>query len=388
VSVKNIINDYAFSTFGYGQEFLVPRTMATIWFTDSIIVVAFASISYAIFSLFWPLVEKNKITKETKNKIHDIIIRFGKNPVSYFMLMEDKRYYIDEISDFVLSYKISGSYVVVLGDPISKNNNDLIKNTGLFIKDNEKNGFKTVFYNTSEELSLFYNELGYKLIKIGEEGIIQTDTFSIQGSLMADVRHAISRINREKGQFRWYTLDKIPWSVINDLSTLYTQWISTKKSYGLTFSLDFYPLPVDSEAYILTIYSPADILWGLLSFYPYDNGTGMALDFMIRSEIAPPGIIESGIAEASAYFRTHGITKLSLGLAPLADFDIKTGLNIKDKIRNNIFDLFNQFYGYKSIFLFKKKFNPTWKPKYLAYKNRLDLPSISAAILQVHLKKK
>lgn len=204
---------------------------------------------------------------------------------------------------------------------------------------------------------------------------------------MADVRHAINRINREHGQFLWFPMDKIPWRVINEIDTLYKQWTSSKKISGLTFSLDYYPFPVEQEAYILTIYSPGNILWGILSFYPYDNGAGMSLDFMIRSKTAPPGIIEAGIAQAVVYFKSHGVSKLNLGLSPLADLEMRTKTNIIDKIKNNIFDQFNQFYGYKSIFSFKKKFNPSWQHKYLAYKNRIDLPSITSAILQVHFKK-
>jgi phosphatidylglycerol lysyltransferase len=388
VTIINIINDYAFNTFGFGQDTLVPLSKATVWFTDSIAIVAFVSISYALFSLFLPVIEKYKVTDETKKKIRDIILKYSKNSVSYFMLMQDKRYYIDEESEFVLSYRISGGHSVILGDPISKNIDELLSCTRLFLEDNERKGLKTVFYNTSEDLKIFYKKLGYKQMKIGEEAIIPTNTFSIEGSLMADIRHAVSRINREGGQFEWFSMDKIPWNVINDISALYDQWITDRKSPGLTFSLDYYPFPVEPDGYVLTIYSPANILWGVLSFFPYDNKQGMALDFMIRAKSSPPGIIESGIAEAAKYFKTHGILNLNLGLAPLADLEIKKDANIVDKIRNNIFEHFNQFYGYKSLFLFKKKFYPVWQHKYLAYKDSLDLPSTTSAILQVHLKKK
>lgn len=103
VTFINIAYDYAFSTLGIGQELLAPRTMAALWFTNSISLVAIISISYAIFSLFLPFIEKNKTTDEEKKKIRDIILRFSKNSISYYMLMDDKRFYINDENKFVLS---------------------------------------------------------------------------------------------------------------------------------------------------------------------------------------------------------------------------------------------------------------------------------------------
>lgn len=50
-----------------------------------------------------------------------------------------------------------------------------------------------------------------------------------------------------------------------------------------------------------------------------------------------------------------------------------------------LFDNFDRFYGYKSLFNFKKKYQPNWQGRYLAYKPGSSLPMVALAVAGVHL---
>ena len=49
-----------------------------------------------------------------------------------------------------------------------------------------------------------------------------------------------------------------------------------------------------------------------------------------------------------------------------------------------LFENMNAFYGYKSLFQFKKKFAPRWEGRYLVYPGRVDLPRVAYAMARVH----
>lgn len=385
VNISSITADYLYSIAGIGQEILIPTTNNALWFTDSILVVSVIAFLTSLLYLFKPFIEINAITLEEKKIIRKLLLEQGENSVSYFSLTNEKLYFFDNKNNTIISYVIKNGFAVVLGDPIGLHIENIIHSTKKFILENNKKDIKTLFYQTSENLQSFYSSLGYKSIKIGEEALIPVETFTLSGSTMADIRHEVTKIQREKGIFTWFTMDQIPWKYIEEINELHESWILHKKAPRLTFSLDFFPFPIEEKAYVLIISDANSHIWGALSFFPYKNNQAMVLDFMIRSPKSPHGVIEAGINEAVQFFKTKGTKTLSLGMAPLSDISV-TNRGILNKIKNSIFDRFNQFYQYKSLFKFKSKFNPIWEHKYLIYKNEIDLPSIMIALAQAHLK--
>lgn len=385
VTIPNIIADYAFSISGIGQEVLIPQTRNAHWFADSIAIVSAASIIYAFLSLFQPLIENDKTTEEKKKKIRDIFFAYGQNAVSYFSLMDDKQYFYDESAGAVLAYTVKNGFAVVLGEPAAANPAVLKGFTEKFIDRNKKLDLKTVFFNTNPGSIPFFKSLGFQAVKIGEEADIPVRDFTLEGAGMANIRHAYNKIKRKGVIFEWFRMDEIPWRYVDAVDRLHEGWVKAKKSPRLAFSLDFFPFPIEKEAYVLTAAMPGTGLLAAFSFFPYRNGQAMTLDFMVRSPSAPNGIVEAGIAEAVAFFREHQAETLSLGTAALADITPQLENRASGRIKNLIFDQFNRFYQYKSLFSFKKKFSPVWVHKYLVYKGNLNLASVLVAVMQAHL---
>jgi phosphatidylglycerol lysyltransferase len=45
----------------------------------------------------------------------------------------------------------------------------------------------------------------------------------------------------------------------------------------------------------------------------------------------------------------------------------------------------NRFYNFRGLHSFKEKFHPFWSPRYLVYPGPVNLPVVSAALLQANL---
>lgn len=181
-------------------------------------------------------------------------------------------------------------------------------------------------------------------------------------------------------------MDELPYGVLVDFDNLHEEWLSSKKGKSLAFSLNFYPPPVEEQAWILTAYSPSHKLLVAHTFFPYDSGRGMALDIMIKDKKAPNGISEASIAEAVRRFKEEKIEKVSLGTAPLASVE-EEDKGLIEKGRGLVFNRFNALYNYKFLFDFKNQFKPQWEHRYLAYEKNSDISKIVIALVAVHIKR-
>jgi phosphatidylglycerol lysyltransferase len=110
---------------------------------------------------------------------------------------------------------------------------------------------------------------------------------------------------------------------------------------------------------------------------------GWTLDLMRRLPDAPPGVMEFLIATAAVDVRADGAALLSLSGAPLA----RTATD-GDGLQR-LLDVFARrlepVYGFGSLLAFKAKFQPLYRPLYLAYADPVALPAIGNALARAYL---
>jgi lysylphosphatidylglycerol synthetase-like protein (DUF2156 family) len=99
------------------------------------------------------------------------------------------------------------------------------------------------------------------------------------------------------------------------------------------------------------------------------------------------GLMDFLIQESIAHFQEAGVGEISLGNAPLANVrgEDDGDLTSREKATRFIFENFDKYYGYKSLFSFKKKYHPVWQGRYLAYPAGVPLPMVGLAVAGVQL---
>ena len=95
-----------------------------------------------------------------------------------------------------------------------------------------------------------------------------------------------------------------------------------------------------------------------------------------------PGVIEYLIAESAMVFKDQGYDCISLSAAPLASAKEPNGA--LEKLLQFMSVRLEPYYGFKSLYNFKKKFNPTHNTIYLCYKDPAKLPAITIAITKAY----
>ena len=139
-------------------------------------------------------------------------------------------------------------------------------------------------------------------------------------------------------------------------------------------------LAVDAEERVLAVTS-----W--LPVRAEGVTVGWTLDFMRRRADAPPGVMEFLIATAALDVRADGAALLSLSGAPLARH-ATDGATDGDGLQR-LLDLFARrlepVYGFGSLSAFKAKFQPLYRPLFLAYPDPVALPVIGNALARAYL---
>jgi lysylphosphatidylglycerol synthetase-like protein (DUF2156 family) len=92
------------------------------------------------------------------------------------------------------------------------------------------------------------------------------------------------------------------------------------------------------------------------------------------------------IVETIDHFKGMGVEEVSLGNAPLANVEEDPEqYGRTDRAIKFLFENFNRYYGYKSLFEFKKKYQPVWQGRYLAFRPNTNLLLVGLALVRVHM---
>jgi phosphatidylglycerol lysyltransferase len=87
------------------------------------------------------------------------------------------------------------------------------------------------------------------------------------------------------------------------------------------------------------------------------------------------------LVELFKYFKANGIRYVNLGFAPLSGLNDST--NFTEKSMRFAYEKIRSFSHYKGQRIYKEKFDPQWKDKFLIYSNDYDLLQVPAVLAQV-----
>ncbi len=93
-------------------------------------------------------------------------------------------------------FSITGKRLVVLGDPIG---DPTSFRTVLqeFLIEADRFGYICVFYQIESRWMSLYHDFGYNFFKLGEEAVVDLNTFTISGKKRAGLRATFNRFERE-----------------------------------------------------------------------------------------------------------------------------------------------------------------------------------------------
>lgn len=321
---------------------------------------------------------------DTKQRetVTTLVDKYGSNSISYFALDADKSYFFSASGKAVISYVMKMNVAVVAGDPIGSDE-DLYAVVNEFVAFCRKQDWTPAFWQVRDEWASLYRKCGFQLLKIGEDAIIQTETFTLKGKAMSNVRTSARRAEKEGVHIVFYHGEIENADYLAQLAEISRKWLEEKGDSEMGFSMGHFEFHPAKEQVTAIAVDNAEQVHAFVTFLPIYGRHGWGLDLMRRAEKTAPGCMELLLSCSIDYLKDQGGKMVSLGLAPMGNVNQDEHSSVK-----NIVDFLTHRFGNlsqsQSLFKFKEKFHPTWESRYLVYTNSLVLPQLGLALFAAH----
>jgi lysylphosphatidylglycerol synthetase-like protein (DUF2156 family) len=341
--------------------------------------------------LLRPVIERRipDATDTERREVKDLIARHGQDPMNGFALLPDKRYFFTADGETVVAYALWRKFAVALADPIAAREM-MPRAIAEFVTFCKQQDWEPLFYCAHVNNRALYEEAGFITFKVGEDARLDVNEFKLQGGKFQNLRTARNKAQKAGLTFQWYDAKPHPDHGLEAQLTLISQqWLDAKHGGEMTFDLGTFSVESLREHGCAIVRNSEGRIETFATWLSYNHDKGRCLDLM-RGRNELKDVLDFLIVEAIDHFKALGVEQISLGNAPLANVDAVPDERLElrqERAVKFLFDNFDKFYGYKSLFNFKKKYAPDWQGRYLAYRPRVSLAMVGLAIAGVHLPK-
>ena len=368
-----------------GLTTVEPVTRKGIWFLNSIPIVGWTGILYALVMLLRGMVAPRR-THTDMEDAGAILTRHGRSGTSYMTLWEGNSLFFNERRTAYVGYRHAAEVALALGDPIGP---DAVRpETALaFGRFARSRGWDHAFYAAGPDLLPVYREAGYRVLKVGEEAIVPLADLEFKGKAWQDTRTALNKAAREGVRFELYEGGGVPRPILAQLHEISEEWLRGRKLPPMGFTLGGVEGLNDPNVTVTVAVDGGGRVQAFADWLPCYASRGWVIDLMRRREDAMKGVMEFLIAASFLAFKERGYGAASLAVAPLADLgqDGAGDESLLARALRLVYEHGDAVYNFRTLFEYKNKFRPDWEGSYFVYESNSRLARLSLAVLRAYL---
>ena len=301
------------------------------------------------------------------------IIRESLDSHANLALLNDKTLLFSENGKAFIMYTVSGRSWIAMGDPIGPKS-QWQELAWQFCELCDRFGGWPVFYEVGSENLHVYIDLGMTLVKLGEEGRVELESFSLEGGPRKELRHTYNKLSKEG-----YTFEVVQGGgvsqIMGDLRRISDAWLEEKNTREKGFSLGYF-----KEDYIaqfpIGLIRRGDEILAFANIWSSGRMEEISVDLMRYTPDAPNGTMDYLFIHLMLWGKANGYHWFNFGMAPLAGLSDKSLASLWNRIGGFLFKHVENFYNFQGLRQYKEKFQPQWRPRYLASPTTLSLPVV------------
>jgi phosphatidylglycerol lysyltransferase len=366
--------------FMVGSSELRPTGTFPKHFIHSINISGFVSIAFLIYTFVQSYKTQQNISPEELKLASNLLNAHGKSAVDYFKTYGDKMVFFSESEKAFISYRVSGNFAIVLEDPIAENKSEMKACIVQFDKFCYENGLKSIYYRVPEESLTIYHELKKKNLFLGQEGVVNLDTFTVEGKSRKSLRNAYNKV-KEGGYKATVIQPPIKDGVLQKLKSVSDEWLQSTGRSEIIFSQGMFAWDELKQQTIVTVENKEEKIIAFLNIIPDYAKNEATYDLMRKTQDAPNGVMDFILIELFNYLKSQNIGFINIGFAPMSG--INDPHKFPERSMKFAYEKIRSFAHYKGMRDYKEKFEPQWYNKYLIYQHDYDLLQIPTALARV-----
>jgi phosphatidylglycerol lysyltransferase len=301
------------------------------------------------------------------------LVREATDPAAYLALVGDKKLLFNESRTAFVMYRESGRSWVSMGEPVGPPELRAAL-AWQFLEDCDRHDAWPVFYQVPPESLALYVDMGLSLSKMGEEARIRLADFSLEGSARAALRQTWRRAGRDGMRFEVIPPEQVG-GRIEQLRAVSDAWLAEKSTAEKGFSVGSFDPDYLSRCPCALV-TVGERLVAFANVWPGGGRQELSVDLMRHLGDAPPGCMDFLFIECMLWGRAQGFGWFSLGMAPLAGLENRALAPAWHRMGTFVYRHGEHFYNFEGLRRYKEKFDPEWRPRYLASPGGIALPRI------------
>ncbi len=352
------------------------------WLPAAVGVLSVVAIVVVSYLLFRPLGAPTALPDgDERQTAIDLVRAHGRDTLAFFKLRLDARYLFAAGNEAFLGYRVANGVMLVSGDPVGSVEAipALVTQACEFA---ERRGLRLAILGAGAGLLPTYAEAGLRPLYVGDEAIVETGGFSLEGRAIRKIRQSVNRLETAgyTAEVRDFaTLDE---PALAELEQVSAAWREGAPERGFTMAMDSLRGSHQAGSVVVSARDADGRTRGFLHFVPSYGRPAMSLSFMRRERSTPNGLMEFLVVRSIELLRERGVEELSLNFAAFGRW-LGRPRNRVEAALGHVVSIGDRFFQIESLYRFNAKFGPRWEPRYLVHEGARALPRVAVAALRI-----
>ncbi len=322
------------------------------------------------------------ISEDEELHVRRLLLEYGEDDsLGYFATRRDKAAVFSPDGKAAVTYRVVGSVSMASADPVGERDSWAAA-VDMWLDDCRSGSHYPAVLAASADGAKVYADAGLRTLTIGDEAIIDVDTFSLKGRSMRQVRQAVTRVTAAG-----YTVDvrrhsELSTEELAEIEHLAEAWRGEETERGFSMALNRLGDPVDGRCVVITANDRDGTIRGFLSFVPW-GVRGLSLDLMRRDRAAENGLNEFMVAKLAEACPCMGVRRISLNFAVFRSvfFEAdRVGAGPVTRLTDAVLSFASKFYQLETLYRSNDKYRPEWVPRVLCYDPALTAVRAGVAV--------
>jgi lysyl-tRNA synthetase class 2 len=336
-----------------------------------------------IYLALRPPEPRPELTDDDDRRLRALMQRHS-DSLAYFNTRRDKSVVWSPTGKAAVAYRVVSGVMLASGDPLG----DPEAWPGAmeaFLEEARRHAWTPAVLGCSEQAgTVWVRETGFTALELGDEAVVDTTTFTLQGRPMRNVRQMVSRIERAGYAVDVTRVREVDPAARDEAMHDAAAWRSSDTERGFSMALGRLVDPASDPDCVFVTARQDGRVRAFLQFVPW-GGDGMSLDVMRRDSTAEAGVNELMIATALQRAPELGVRRVSLNFAAFRsalERGERLGAGPVLRMWRRVLLFASRWLQIESLYRFNAKFQPQWQPRFLVYPTASDLPRVGLASLE------
>jgi lysyl-tRNA synthetase class 2 len=308
-----------------------------------------------------------------------LVAMHGDDALSYFKLRSDKQYLWGEEGDALIGYRVENRVLLVSGDPVGPE--ESVRGLmGAAVRIADRHDLRFAVVGASQGLRDWAVSEGLRAVYIGDEAVVSTREFSLEGRAIRKVRQSVTRMEKAGYSAEVVEMRDATDELLVELDHVSRVWRAGAEERGFSMALDGVGGAHQDDTVLVVSRGPDDRVAAFIQFVPHRRGEAMSLAAMRRLPSTPNGLMEFTIVRSIEMLGADGVEELSLNFVAFGR-QLRKPAGVVDHCLGWVLRVADRWFQIERLRRFSEKFAPSWRPRYMIFQHPTALPRCALAVM-------